>query len=63
MTATSKHIPGKRLKTWHRHYRASHGAASLKAFVRGIIAAQVSDSRSAMDHDTAVRWAGGKVAP
>jgi len=57
MTATKKHIPGKRPKTWHRAYKRSGGVASLKAFARICLK---GDSREV---DTAARWAGGKVAP
>lgn len=63
MTATNKNIPGKRLKTWHRSYVLTGGVASLRQFVRGIIATPESDSRSRMERSAALAWAGGKVAP
>jgi hypothetical protein len=60
MTATKKNIPGKRIKTWHRHYRDASTTARmpLRAFARAL-AANGNDSEKA----AALAWAGGKVAP
>ena len=57
MTATTKHKPGKRIKTWHRAYLRSLGAISLRAFARMCL--HGADPKQA---ETARRWAGGKVA-
>lgn len=63
MTATNKNIPGKRLKTWHRAHVASAGPLSLLQFARRIVASTGTDERSKMERETAIKWAGGKVAP
>jgi hypothetical protein len=56
VTATKKHIPGKRLKTWHRSI--SLPRPSLRAFVRDLIANGTLQQKM-----TALKWAGGKVSP
>lgn len=57
MTATNKHIPGKRLKTWHRKHKEADGTLSLRAFARGLV-----ESADAGSRETATRWLGGKAA-
>jgi hypothetical protein len=56
VTATNKHIPGKRLKTWHRKAKML-GAGSLREFARELIVEGRDDEKQ-----TAMRWANGKVA-
>lgn len=58
MTATNKHIPGKRIKTWHRAYKRVGSNISLRAFAR-----MCRDGMDKKQADTASRWAIGKVAP
>lgn len=53
---TKKHIPGKRIKTWHRAYKHDGGNMSLRAFARE----RAADAKTEI---TARAWAGGKVAP
>lgn len=55
---TQKHIPGKRLKTWHRAYKRSGGNKSLRQFAR-----EMARDFSDRGNKTARLWAGGKVAP
>lgn len=55
MTATNKHIPGKRIKTLHRRFG---GSKSLRAFAR-----EIASNWSDPAVKTARAWAGGKVAP
>lgn len=57
MTATNKHIPGKRLKTWHRHHRAQGGTMSLLAFARNLMTLLGTPAQ----RETATKWAGGKA--
>ena len=57
MTATTKRIPGKRLKTWHRNWGNEGGKRSLRDFARGLIA------QGGAEAEIAKKWAGGKVAP
>jgi hypothetical protein len=56
VTATNKHIPSKRLKTWHREGLGR--TVSLKAFARSLL--NGDDKGKA---ETASRWLTGKVAP
>lgn len=58
MTATNRHIPGKRIKTWHRVHRKESGTMSLRAFARFLISPAGTDEQ----RDTATKWAGEKVA-
>ncbi len=55
MTAT-RHIPGKRIKTWHRTAKREGVTNSLRDFARALLNLEGFE-------DTARRWAGGKVAP
>ena len=56
MTATNKYIPGKRIKTWHRH---SQGGQPLLAFARFLAQEQNEDENSKR---TARDWLKGKGA-
>jgi hypothetical protein len=58
MTATNKHIPGKRIKTWHRKHKKANGTLSLRAFAHSLVESHDADSR-----ETASRWLGGKGVP
>lgn len=58
MTATNKFIPGKRIKTNHRHYRNNGGELSLRAYARARLESVPSPDELKM----LTTWAGGKLA-
>lgn len=66
MTATNKHIPGKRIKTWHRKHNANavneSARTSLLRFARIILAQPPGDSRTEMERVTAQRWLANRKA-
>lgn len=57
MTATKKHIPGKRIKTWWRNWGKATEHKTLRAFARSLL-----KSRNIDEQKTAHSWADGKVA-
>ncbi len=66
MSATNKHIPGKRLKQWHRNASSDTASQPLKEFARGMLAIEKTlglSTKGVKHADTVQQWAGGKVAP